>query len=233
MLKIKRLLLFPTLFLLFSGIEVQGQKINQCNENGEREGIWRKTYKNGKIRYEGQFKNGKEIGVFKYYDIKAPRKPVMIKKFSKHSDSAEVKFYTLLGKLKTKGTMVGKKRVGKWSYFFTNGKLLSEEFYKNGELDGVLKNYYSNGQVTEESNYKNNVKHGISKKYTEDGILIEEENYVAGKLEGPARYFDLKGGIKEKGVYKEGKRIGKWEFYMDGEAVSNSKRRRKHTIKVE
>ncbi|MDC1162310.1 toxin-antitoxin system YwqK family antitoxin [Tenacibaculum sp.] len=230
MLNIKRLLLFNVIFFVFCSVNVIGQKINQVNEKGERVGVWRKTYKNDRVRYEGQFKAGKEVGTFKFYDITSSKQPTMIKEYSSSSDSAYVKFYTLDGKLKTKGKMLGKKRVGKWSYFFTNGKLLSEESYKGGKLEGIVKNYYSTGQVTEITNYKNDFKHGLSKKFASNGILIEQENYLEGKLDGEAKYFDLKGQLKEKGFYKEGKRDGQWEFYMDGEKVTNSKKRRRSSI---
>ena len=36
---------------------------------------------------------------------------------------------------------------GKWKFFFDDGKILSEENYKNGLLDGDLINYYPNGKM--------------------------------------------------------------------------------------
>ena len=48
-----------------------------------------------------------------------------------------------------------------------------------------------------------------------------------------AKYFELSGGLKERGVYKNGIRVGKWEFYLDGEVVDAKKQRetRKNNIK--
>ncbi len=214
------------MFFVFS---TKAQKINQFDANGKRTGIWKKFYDNNKIRYAGQFKDGKEIGIFKFYSPSSALQPIIVKVYS--GDFALVKFYNELGKLKTEGKMKGKNRVGKWTYYFTNGKIFSEEEYINGKLDGVLKNYYSNGKITLECLYKNGKKNGYSKTYTDTGVLIEEVSYLNGKLDGEGKYYDLKGELKEKGRYKEGKRDGKWEFYMDGEIVTKKKRTKLSELK--
>lgn len=233
MINIKRLFILQLLFFFFlsaNSIAQKTQKINQVDEKGRKTGVWKKYYNNRKIRYQGQFKEGKEVGTFKFYSRASSYHPVIIKNYSSVSDSASVQFFNIDGNLKSNGYMIGKNREGKWEYFFSNGKKLSEEFYANGKLDGVLKNYYNNGKLTEETYYKNGLKNGISKKYTENGILIEETTYVDGKVNGPAKYFDLKGNIKETGSYKDGKKIGKWNFYMDGEIVTK-KKRNTHSVK--
>lgn len=230
MINIKRLFILQLSFLLFLSANAVAQKINQVDTNGKKTGVWKKYYNNRKIRYQGQFKEGKELGTFKFYDRSSSYHPVIIKKYSFVSDSASVAFFNIDGRLKSRGTMIGKKRVGKWEYFFVNGKKLSEEFYVDNKLDGLLRNYYANGKVTEETYYKNGVKHGVSKKYTEEGVLLEETTYANGKANGPAKYFDLKGNIKETGSYKDGRRVGKWNFYMDGEIVTK-KKRNTHAIK--
>ncbi|TCP24677.1 antitoxin component YwqK of YwqJK toxin-antitoxin module [Tenacibaculum skagerrakense] len=205
------------------------QKTNQLDANGKRDGIWRKFYDNGDIRYEGEFQNGKEIGTFTFYN-QGSSYPSIVKIFSKKSDTATVKFFNK-SRVKTTGKMVGKKRVGKWIYYFEDGKrVFSEENYKDGLLNGVVKNFYDNGNVTEETHYKEGKKHGSSKIYTENGVLIEDVNYVDGKLNGLAKYFDIKGVIKEKGIYADGARAGKWEYYIDGE-VSEKGRPRKNMLK--
>ncbi len=216
-----------TMLLTFSGFSQK--KLNQVDANGKRNGVWKKYYDNGDIRYKGQFKNGKEVGTFTFYEQGSPY-PIIVKEFSASSDTAFVKFYSK-SRVKTKGKMIGKQRVGKWTYYFSDGtQLFSEEFYKGGKLNGVLKNYYMNGKETEITSYKAGKKHGNSKIFSEDGILIEEVNYVDGVLNGEAKYFDLKGVIKEKGLYENGKRKGKWEFYIDGQ-VSEKGRPRKNVLK--
>lgn len=216
MINIKRLFIVTLTCLFFCLQGVFSQKINQLDDNGLKIGIWKKYYENGKLRYSGEFKDGKEVGVFMFYKNSSSNFPDIVKEYSTVSDTATVKFFNHLGDLKTHGKMIGKKRVGAWKYFYTNGDVFSEEYYMDGKLDGEVKNYYSNGKVTEISQYKNGLKNGLSKIFTDKGILIEEVYYVDGKLNGEAKYYTLKGVIQEKGIYKDNARFGKWEFYVDG-----------------
>ena len=231
MINIKRLIFVLAFFACFFMSEnFNAQKINQFDSNKKRTGIWMKYYPNKRIRYKGQFLNGKEVGVFKFYDITDSRNPTAIKSFSVTSDSVAVSFYSLKGSLKSKGFFIGKKRVGLWKYFFANGKMMSKEFYVEGKLEGELINYYPNGKPAEISLYQKGLKEGISQKYSSKGILIEEVMFENGKPNGLAKYFELTGLLKEKGVYKDGKRFGKWEFYLDGEIASDEESKKKKTF---
>ena len=231
MLNIKRLFFVFTFFTCFFMSEKSnGQKINQFDVNKKRTGVWIKYHPNKRIRYKGQFLNGKEVGVFKFYDITDSKNPIAIKTFSNTSDSVSVSFFSLKGNLKSKGYFIDKKRVGLWKYFFANGKMMSKEFYIDGKLQGELINYYPNGKPAEISLYKNGLKNGISQKYSSKGILIEEVIFEKGKPNGLAKYFELTGLLKEKGIYKNGKRFGKWEFYLDGEVASEEHQKKKKTF---
>jgi antitoxin component YwqK of YwqJK toxin-antitoxin module len=223
MVNIKRLVFVYVLFTcFFSADKINAQKINQFNEKKQRIGAWIKYYPNDKIRYTGQFENGKEIGVFKFYDISSSDFPVIIKTYSRSQDEVLVQFYTLKGTLQSKGSFVDKNRIGNWVYYFKDGKIMSEEVYKQGKLEGKLVNYYPNGKATEITFYKDGLKDGLSQKYSSDGILIEEITFKKGKPNGLAKYFELNGNLKEAGSYKDGKRVGEWEYYLDGE-VTNDK----------
>ena len=212
--------------LCFGFPTIKAQKINQLNEYNKRTGVWKKYHSNNRIRYIGTFVNGKEVGTFKYYDITTSKHPTIIKDFSTNSDSAKVRYYNLNGKLRTFGSMFGRKRVGKWTYYFPNGNLFSEEFYENGKLEGELKNYYENGKVLEITQYENGMKNGFSKKFSDQGILIEEVHYLNDVLHGKGKYFELNGNLKEEGIYKNGLRHGQWQFYIEGK-ISTEKEKKK------
>ena len=209
--------------LFFSQNLVFSQKINQFDKEGRRTGVWKKNYKNGHIRYRGQFEKGKEVGVFKFYSIQSSKYPNIVKEFSKTNDTAKVNFYSLNGTLKSKGKMFRKDRIGEWLYYFPNGDIMSKESYENGKLEGFVKNFYANGKLTEVTQYKEGKKNGVSKVYSENGTILEIVNYKKGKLNGEGKYYDLKGALKEKGLYRNGKRYGKWEFYINGK-LSKKKR---------
>ena len=210
-----------TFFACFFAVkELNAQKINQFDTNKKRTGVWKKYHTNKRIRYQGAFKNGKEVGVFKFFDRASSKFPIAIKKYDKKSDSVFVQFFNIKGRLQSEGAMLHRKREGNWGYYFPNGKILSTEKYKNGQLEGAVTNYYRKGNITEFTEYKNGLKFGVSRKYSSDNILIEEVHFKNGKLNGLAKYFELNGNLKEKGIYKAGKRFGKWDFYLDGEVAS-------------
>jgi len=224
---------FVFIFLMGSLMseDCSAQKINQFDSNNNRVGVWKKYYSNKRIRYTGQFKEGKEVGVFKFYDSTTSEKPTIVKTFFKNSDSLFVQFYTLGGKIKSQGVLNGRKRTGVWKYFYGNGKIMSQENYKEGLQHGAQLVQYPNGKVTERSLFKNGLLDGLSSKYSSKGILIEEVTYKNGKPNGLAKYFELNGDLKETGVYKDGKRTGKWEYYLDGEVATDKEKKNKSTFR--
>ncbi|MBL4606164.1 MAG: toxin-antitoxin system YwqK family antitoxin [Flavobacteriaceae bacterium] len=228
----KRLVSLSLLFfVLFGFSSTKAQRINQFDKNKKRTGVWKKYHSNKRVRYVGKFNNGKEVGTFRYYDITTSKFPTIIKEFSATSDSAFVRYFTLNGKLRTKGTMVGKKRVGKWIYYFPKGKLFPEEFYVDGKLEGELKNYYENGKTLEITQYSNGMKNGFSKKHSDKGVLIEEVHYKNDVLDGEGKYYELNGDLKEEGIYRNGKRYGKWQFYIEGKKATQKQKRQENKIK--
>ena len=227
MLEIKRLIyIFSFFTFYFMSKDCNAQNINLFDSNNKRTGTWKKYHSNKKIRYTGQFKDGKELGVFKFYDITTSRKPVIIKTFYENSDSLFVQFYDLNGNLKTEGVLNERKRVGLWKYFNKNGTIMSQENYKNGLRHGEQFVFYLNGKITERSLFKKGLLDGTSSKYSSKGILIEEVVYKKGKENGLAKYFELSGAIKETGIYVEGKRAGKWEYYIEGEIVTDDEKKK-------
>lgn len=46
-----------SVFLTFSCINVMGQKYNNIDKQGRRQGKWIEYFDNGKVRFEGQFKD--------------------------------------------------------------------------------------------------------------------------------------------------------------------------------
>jgi antitoxin component YwqK of YwqJK toxin-antitoxin module len=235
MINIKRLFFISLFFSCFLCVStIDAQRNNQFDKNKKRTGVWKKYYPNKRIKYIGAFKDGKEVGTFKFYSMSFSRNPEAIKVFHKDSDSVSVTYYYDRGKLKAKGMLFGRDKVGKWVYYYKKGPVFYEENYVEGKLSGKSIVYFkSNGKIAEESDYKNGLLDGHSKNYSDKGVLIEDVIYKNGKPNGLAKYFELSGGLKERGVYKNGIRVGKWEFYLDGEVVDAKKQRetRKNNIK--
>lgn len=212
---------------------IQAQRFNQFDVNQKRTGVWKKFHPNKRVKYVGAFKDGKEIGTFKFYSISNSKHPEATKVFHKNSDSVTVNYFYNTGQLKGKGMLFGRDKVGKWQYFYKKGTLFYEEMYEGGKLSGKSIVYYKEtGTIAEKSMYKNDLRHGYSKNFSDECVLLEAVLYENGKANGLAKYFELNGNLKEKGVYKDGVRVGKWEFYMDGEIADNRKKKEARKNKI-
>lgn len=206
------------LLLLLGAFNINAQEsLNQVNRDGERIGVWKKYHRNGRIRYQGQFKNGVEVGVFKFYSMESSDHPIMIKTFTGKINEATIKYYSEEGILESVGEMIGKERNGKWVYYFKDGKtIISEENYDKGILNGTSSIFYKTGKTAEILNYIDGKLDGSVKRFADNGVLIDDLIYSKGKLNGLAKYFNLDGKLIYSGIYENDEKIGEWEFYKDG-----------------
>jgi len=72
------------------------------------------------------------------------------------------------------------------------------------------KSYYSNGELLYEGEYLNGQKHGKGKDYLIHGKLIYEGEYLNGKKNGIGKEFNSKGKLE----YLNGVRISKNDCYI-------------------
>ena len=213
-------LILLVLLLVFS--TSFGQNINQYDEKGKRHGKWTKFFEGTKkVRYEGQFEHGKEVGTFKFYHKDAKGKhPTLIKEFVLNSDVANLKYYTSNGKLIQEGKMNGKIRIGEWKFYDKKANIVTEiEHYKNGKLEGQKLSYYINGKILQKEFYKAGVLDGKHQVFAENGQMLKDLNYRNGKLNGPFCHYDANGKLKLQGKYYNSRPVGEWKYYEDGEII--------------
>lgn len=196
-------------------------EINQMDAQGKRHGVWKKTFEGtDQLRYEGTFDHGKEVGEFKFYCEDCKNQPMVIKNFTGKDNIADVKYFTVKGKLVSEGKMQDKDRIGEWIYYHEKSKnIMTREQYVNGKLDGKVTTYYPNGKITQETTYKKGIKEGEDNYYSPDGILLKKLLYINDQLQGPATYYDAYGNVIIEGFYKEGKKHGLWKYYKNGTIV--------------
>jgi len=220
--KFKSFVAFCIIIVISVNMAIAQNAINKFDTNGKNHGVWRKYYTNKRIRYQGQFEHGKEIGTFKFYSAASSDHPIVVKEFNYDNNIAKVSFYTENGYLLSKGKMNGKARVGKWLFFHEDGKtIMSEENYSNGKLHGEYKTFYRSGKPTEIAYYKDGFLDSIYKKYSIKGHLYQHFSYKGGKLNGKAVYYNRKtGSLTTKGLFNNDVRVGTWENYIDGELIS-------------
>ena len=210
-------------FLLFSSYTFS-QEVNKLNADGKKEGLWKGVYEGSKRpRYEGTFENGKEVGLFKFFDDTKAGTVIATREFNKNDNSCQTIFYSQNGSKVSEGKQVNKLYEGEWKYYhFESPNIMTLENYKNGKLEGLRKVFYKDKTIAEEAMYKNGLRDGLYKKYAENGFILEEINYKAGIFDGLSTFRNGKNEIVSKGNYVNGKKAGEWQFLKKGKLVTEN-----------
>ena len=140
---------------------------------------------NGKIEFEGEYKNGERNG--------------------------KGKEYNKYGKLEFEGEYLNGKRNGKGKEYNKYGKLEFEGEYLNGEKNGKGKEYDSRGKIIFEGEYLNGEKKGVTetkRNYVKfESKLGTEKNIDLNKNVGAQKKFGPTGRVEEKIYIKKKKKV--------------------------
>ncbi len=212
---------FLAIFLCFQ-IAFSQTDVNPLDANGKKHGVWIGFYEgSNRPRYEGTFEHGKEVGIFNFFDDTKAKSIIATRTFNVKENSCYTIFYDQQKNIVSEGKEINKLREGPWKYYHRGSKtVMTLENYKKGKLDGVRTVYYPAGGIVDETIYKNGIKEGVYKKYSEKGIVLENSFFKKGEYEGAATYKDPNDMVVAKGVFKNGKKIGKWQFYINGKFTS-------------
>ncbi|CAN1529154.1 MORN variant [Flavobacteriaceae bacterium] len=191
---------------------------NPVDDKGRKDGIWKGFYEeSGRQRYEGTFERGKEIGVFNFYDDTKAKTVIATRTFSSKDNTCYTIFYDQNKNIVSEGKEINKLHEGLWKYYHKSSKtIMTLENYKNGKLEGIRTVYYPSGKIVDETIYKNGLKEGVYKKYSDTGIVLEKSFFKNNEYEGEAVYKDPNDLVIAKGVFKDGKKVGMWQFFVDG-----------------
>ena len=160
---------FFVIVVLLLAYSAMAQDVNRTDAKGLRQGVWMDFYPNGQKRYEGQFKNGKCKGEFRYYDEQGNLKATNT--FDKSGEKALNKTYAPNGQLVATGYYVNQQKEGEWKYYDKDsGQLLLCEENKAGKVHGWSRLYNPN-------NGKCIINAFLNKKYIGqfDGIFMDDE----------------------------------------------------------
>jgi antitoxin component YwqK of YwqJK toxin-antitoxin module len=179
--------------------------------NGKKQGYWKKKDdKTNKLIYEGQFKDNKPVGKFKYYYPNDSVRAIM--NFRKDGLTSYAKLFHLSGKRMAEGKYVNEIKDSTWIYYDESGTLISTEKYVKGKKEGTAYVYLPEGTISEERNYKQDIQHGPFKQYFDSKTLKGQGNYVNGQLEGKVVYYYPNGTEVAAGYYKNGLKNGVWIY---------------------
>lgn len=188
-------------------------------------------YENGKLKYEGSFKNNEKTGNWNYFfedgtkfaqcdytDSKSGKnwevykidKTILVNtkdkvqevtyypdgslaaiKIKKKEFEKEYKFFPSF-KLLEERTYKGNLLNGQTLSFFENGKINSNNFFKDGMQDSIYFLYYENGSTQIKGNFKMDNKIGKWEYFKQDGTPDGEEIYAEDGSIMKARNTGLK-----------------------------------------
>lgn len=203
---------------------LNAQDSNKLDEKGFKHGLWKGYHEESKrLRYEGAFEHGKEVGVFKFYDDTKVNTLIATREFNDKDNSCYTIFYNQKGFKVSEGKLINKVYEGEWKYYHLDSpNIMTTETYIKGKLEGTRKVFYKEGAIAEETTYKNGKKEGVYKKYAENGIVLEEAIYKNNLYHGQAIFRNPDNAVTAKGVFTNGKKTGIWEFLENGKMVKKN-----------
>jgi antitoxin component YwqK of YwqJK toxin-antitoxin module len=210
-----RLLIFLLLCLPAYVSPAQSSELNTTDAKGRKQGAWAKSWDNGKLRYQGQFKDDLPQGEFRHYDEEGQL--TTIQNYEGDGGTSQARHLHPDGNTMAEGRYVGQQKAGEWRYYDAQGRLRRVENYHDGAFHGEVIIYYGSGRVAEKDEFQKGKLHGPSRSWFENGILRSEETYVNGVMEGKT-LLNYPSGKKElEGSMKNGQRHGTWfHFNPDG-----------------
>lgn len=210
----KKYFFFIPLFFFIFTIVNDSFSQNTTDENGLKQGKWEAYYSNGQLRYEGQFIDGKEVGIFKHYDTEGNIK--FENDFIEPGIKSKTSVFAASGKQIAEGCYVNRQRDGEWRFYDeASGVLILTEEYSDGWRDGVSKSYFLNGKVQEITTFKQDFKEGLWQCFLENGILQAEVSYFENQYHGEGKFYYPNGILREEGSFEHGRKVGTWRVYDD------------------
>lgn len=185
-------------------------QINQTDANGLRQGFWQKQQANGKLLYEGSFKDGKPVEEWKRYHEGGQLKALI----NYEGDSAITQLFDQWKNKMAEGVYVNQKKEGKWIYFSEN-RILSTENFENGLKNGISQTFYNSGELMEQINWVNDKKEGNYQLFFKTGEPYLQCKMVNNQRNGLCIISFINGRQELVANYKNGLRHGEWKYYNE------------------
>ena len=181
-------------------------------------------YKNGQVKVQGSYKEGKRDGEFKAFLKNGKSAGSVIYKDGKIIKSALVKAMKdnasfspvtdIYYKLEDSHTL---RKVD-----YENGLLKTYFIYnKDGIPDGESVEYYEEGNIESIVHFRNNIVEGLTTTYYENGNIKEEVNYKNDKMNGEAKSYDENGKLNGRTIFKDDIKLEE-DVYKENEILKNT-----------
>ena len=196
--------------VLLAGLSTATFAQNKIDQQGRKQGHWLRTDRNGAKIYEGDFKDGLEVGTFNYY---YPNGTLRIRNvFTKPGRYCSHEAFDEQGHLLARGYYNQKNRDSIWNYYNESGRLVKTAGYKMGIKQGAHIIYTSKGDTAEITHWNDNHREGRWwKRIGEKGYITG--HFKNGGLEGVLTEYDDEGRLIRKGNYKNGLKNGSYQYF--------------------
>ena len=193
---------------LFSG---KGEKLGEgkLDKAERKQGHWKFFFSDGKLRSEGNFKNGKREGKWTFYF-----KSENIEQKGNYKNGKPEGFWIWYydnGNIRRKGNFIKGKEEGIFFELTEEGDTLTTGKYSYGLKTGKWKTHVND--YTETGIYVSGKKEGSWKSYYQDETLQFEGNYLENYPDGKHIYYYPNGRTKEIRYYSAGQKVKKWKKY--------------------
>ena len=135
-------------------------------------------------------------------------------------------------------------KAGTWKYYHENGNIKTEAYYKNGKLNGYVKEYDEKGKLISSKRYVDNELYVENEKLDEKAI-VKKEFYANGKVKATGSFkkdvpvgqhttfseageiidsknYSATGWIKSSGITdKKGNKQGQWKYFFQSGKVKS------------
>ena len=181
-------------------------------------------YKNGQIKVQGSYKEGKRNGEFKAFLKNGKSAGSVIYKDGKIIKS------TLVKAMKDNASF---SPVTDIYYKLEDSHILRKVDYENGLLkiyfiynkdgipDGESVEYYEEGNIKSIIPFRNNIVEGLTITYYENGNIDEEVNYKNNKMNGEAKSYDENGKLNGRTIFKDDIKLEE-DVYKENEILKNT-----------
>lgn len=204
-----------SILLALTLLSISALPQNLTDEAGKKQGPWVRKYPNGKMMYEGTFKDDMPVGIFKRYTEEG----ILLSElnYTSGKDEASAVFYYGDGIKAAEGKYVSRNKEGLWKFWSSNQPhyLICEEYYHNNTRHGLSLKYYPDSTLAEKVAWDTGNRSGEWLQYYQDGSVCLRAEFLEGKLEGPFSYYHPNGKLQYEGRYSKDHRVGDWMIFNE------------------
>lgn len=125
------------------------------------------------------------------------------------------------GKIKYKGQFQDNLPVGRFEYFFPNGKTKAISIFSNGGKISRTEFFNENGTLKAKGKYIQEKRDSIWLFFNDSGKIIRSEGYIENLLNGPSKTFYAKGNLCELTHWTDSIKNGEWKQYFENGSLKS------------